>query len=263
MRAFLNQLYRLMHVPDAPPFDLNRLGGIEASDIAAALYATHLKHAPGPADQARIAALRPRIQREIAEGRRGRVLVKTHNARIEDRGSPTINARVTSGAIYLVRNPLDVAISFAAFRGISLDRAIADMAVPGFGNSTNARTVYWVSGSWSENVRSWTATPDPTILVLRYEDILADPAARFAEAARHILLAPTADQVAEAVGLSSFDRLRGIEKTSGFSERPVTAREFFRKGSAGQWRAALSDAQVERIVADHGEQMARFGYMPA
>lgn len=262
MRAFLNQLYRLMFVPNAPPFDLNRLGGMEASDVSAALYAPHLKHAPGPADQARIAALRPRVQREIAEGRRARVLIKTHNARIEDRGFPTINPKVTSGAVYLVRNPLDVAISFAAFRGIPLDRAIADMAMTGFGNSTNEKTVYWVSGSWSENVQSWTETADPTVLVLRYEDILADPAARFAEAARHILLEPTAGQVAEAVALSSFDRLKGIEKSRGFSERPASAREFFRKGNAGQWRSALSKAQVDRIVADHEAQMARFGYLP-
>jgi hypothetical protein len=75
---------------------------------------------------------------------------------------------------------------------------------------------------------------------------------------------PRADGGADGGGiaLSSFDRLKGIEKSRGFSERPASTREFFRKGNAGQWRSALSKAQVDRIVADHEAQMARFGYLP-
>ena len=37
---------------------------------------------------------------------------------------------------------------------------------------------------------------------------------------------------------------------------------FFREGRAGQWKEVLTQAQVDRIVRDHGEQMARFGYLP-
>jgi hypothetical protein len=32
--------------------------------------------------------------------------------------------------------------------------------------------------------------------------------------------------------------------------------------AAGQWEDALTPAQVNRIVRDHGEQMQRFGYLP-
>ena len=41
------------------------------------------------------------------------VFVKTHNALVEESGVPTITMAHTAGAIYVVRNPLDVCISFA------------------------------------------------------------------------------------------------------------------------------------------------------
>ena len=31
----------------------------------------------------------------------------------------------------------------------------------------------------------------------------------------------------------------------------------------GQWRDVLTDKQVQRLVDDHGAEMARFGYLPA
>jgi hypothetical protein len=31
----------------------------------------------------------------------------------------------------------------------------------------------------------------------------------------------------------------------------------------GQWKDVLTPAQIKRIVDAHGEQMARFGYLPA
>ena len=47
---------------------------------------------------------------------------KTHNALMADRGYPTINFAVTTGAIYILRNPLDVAISYSHHLGKSLTR---------------------------------------------------------------------------------------------------------------------------------------------
>ena len=57
------------------------------------------------------------------------------------------------------------------------------------------------------------------------------------------------------------DRLKEQEAKAGFQEKPKTAEKFFREGRAGQWRELLSRNQIRRIMADHGEQMARFGYL--
>jgi hypothetical protein len=124
------------------------------------------------------------------------------------------------------------------------------------------KLAYEAWGGWSQNVRSWTAEPSPVVLVLRYEDMLADPMPAFASVAAHLRLGATPAQIGEAVELSAFKRLQSEETRSGFVERSEKARRFFREGRAGQWREALTPAQVDRVCAEHGDQMRRFGYLP-
>jgi Sulfotransferase domain len=62
--------------------------------------------------------------------------------------------------------------------------------------------------------------------------------------------------------MSSFEQAKAQEAEKGYRERPNQSKAFFRAGSAGQWREQLSAEQFCRIVADHREQMARFGYLP-
>jgi Sulfotransferase domain len=98
---------------------------------------------------------------------------------------------------------------------------------------------------------------------MRYEDMLAEPQKTFGALARHLLLTPSDEQLAEAIDRSSFKRLREQEEKAGFKERPEEAERFFRDGRAGQWKDVLTPALIKRIVDAHGEQMQRFGYLPA
>ena len=153
-------------------------------------------------------------------------------------------------------------MSLAEFRGIPLDQAITDMATPGFANYGTKKSVYWICGSWSENVASWTEPPGGPILAVRYEDLLDKPQEAFGGVAAHLGFTPKPEQLARAVELATFENLQSSERRHGFSERPRDDAVFFREGRAGQWRERLTAAQVERIAADHGEQMKRFGYFP-
>ena len=58
-----------------------------------------------------------------------------------------------------------------------------------------------------------------------------------------------------------FEELARQEAAHGFIERPETAEKFFRKGEAGQWQEALSQAQVAAVVSAHAPMMMRFGYL--
>ena len=82
------------------------------------------------------------------------------------------------------------------------------MATPGLGVRTTRDYVRTVTGSWSENVGSWTARPHPAVLVVRYEDLIADPKKHFGAVARHLLMAPTEDQLDKAIEMTGFERLR-------------------------------------------------------
>src|SRR5436189_6460719 len=119
-----------------------------------------------------IASVRHKVHHWIAERADGIVFVKTHNAMVMDRGYSTINFEATAGAIYLVRNPLDVAISFAHHSGQTIDNVIEQLAVRNAETDGNEKGIYEVYGSWSQHVHSWTRMPHRALYVMRYEDIL-------------------------------------------------------------------------------------------
>jgi hypothetical protein len=209
-----------------------------------------------------IAAVRAKVQQHIADAVEGLIFVKTHQALVVDRGHLNINFAVTAGAIYIVRNPLDVAISYAHHLAKPIDFAIDFMNLKNAETAVTKKQVYETYGSWSQHVLSWTRKPHPAIYVMRYEDMLEEPKKTFGALARHLLYKPTEEQLADAIDRSSFERLREQEEKAGFRERPEKAERFFRDGRAGQWKEVLTSAQIVRIVDAHKEQMERFGYLP-
>lgn len=261
-RAFLNNLLKILQDDDeGAPQNINRMTEYTLWDIAAKPYERHLGKPVTEVDRAEIARIRPAVQAEIAEDTEGLAMVKTHHAMVSDRGVPAINFAVTSGAIYIVRNPLDVAVSFAHHLGTDIDHAIEQMALRNKETDVTDKSVYEIYGSWSQHVESWTRKPHRAIHVMRYEDMLADPAAAFGALARHLLLAPSAEQLATAIERSSFATLKQQEDEAGFSEKPDSAERFFREGKADQWREGLTPRQVHAIVTTHHQQMRRFGYL--
>jgi hypothetical protein len=258
-RTFLHNLAKIKSGEEDEQ-SINAMTRYTVWDIAKPLYTQALGYEPTDEHRDEIARLRPQVQQRIADTLEGMIFAKTHAALLVNRGHSTINFAVTSGAVYIVRNPLDVAISYAHHMGRSIDDAIGLMAEPGLESPTGPNAVYEVYGSWSEHVFSWTRKPHPSIYVMRYEDMLADPAKTFGALARHLLFGATAAEIDAAIERSSFSRLRAQEEQQGFIERPKEAQRFFREGRSGQWRDVLSHAQISRIVRDHGTQMARFGY---
>lgn len=242
--------------------DINRVGEATLAEPGTAGFALL---DPRPWQQwtpAEIAALRPRVQERIAATGEGIVPVKTHSAFVRDHGVPAINMGVSHGAVYVVRNPLDVCVSYAHHQGLPFDAIAGIMATDMFRTPTNAANVHEVMGSWSQHVASWTANPSPQLHVMRYEDMLAEPEAAFLALARFMRVPASEADVRRAAAHAAFDRVAAMEAEGGFVERTPAQQRFFRAGRAGQWREALTEAQVAAIVGAHREQMARFGYVP-
>jgi hypothetical protein len=262
-RAFLHNLVRLQNGEDGEQ-DINEMARFSTWELDKQRYTEFLGFEPDNSTHRReIAATRHAVHQQIADSIRGIIFIKTHNGLVMDRGHSTINFAATAGAIYVVRNPLDIAISYAHHSGSSIDAAIDRMAATDAETDGSDQAVYEVHGSWTQHVWSWTRNPHHALHVVRYEDMLADPQQAFAAMARHLHLTSTRRHLARAIERSSFARLKAQEREKGFRERPPQAdRNFFREGRAGQWKEVLTPAQVERIVRDHGEQMQRFGYLP-
>ena len=213
-----------------------------------------------------IEQLRPEVYEHLAANSKDTLFMKVHDAyTFVTEGVPLFPAKATTGVIYIMRNPLDVAVSFAHHSGCDYDRSIANMAddkhvfcgkQKRLHNQLQQRLL-----SWSNHVLSWLDAPGVDICILRYEDMKQNPLETFEKAVKFAGLDYGRDEIQKAIELSSFEELQRQEKESGFEEKSAASEIFFRKGEIGSWREELTDAQAQQIVSDHGEVMQRYGYL--
>ena len=234
--------------------------GAESTNMTAAEVAHHLPRFREWLAERRWSAGSP-VEHPARDG--DPLVLKVHDAYRAARGAarfPPIGA-----AVCLVRNPLDVAVSYAHHGDVPIDRIVAWMNSDGsleshirggaFGRFPELLT------TWSGHVSSWTEQTALPVHVARYEDLLARPRAGFAAIVRFIYLGEDPARLHQAVERSSFARLQAQEAEFGFDEKQPTAQSFFRAGVAGSWRTALTREQVRALVDAHGEVMAKFGYL--
>jgi aryl sulfotransferase len=210
------------------------------------------------------ANLRPRAYEIWAADADRPLYCKTHDAyHLTPSGEPLFPAAVTRGAIYVVRDPRAVAVSFASAKAEPIDRAIARMDDPNEMLSGSIGRLHRHLRQrllrWSEHVESWLGAPFPVHL-LRYEDMHANPLAAFAATIAFLGLPHGSAQIAAAIDASSFSRLQAQEREAGFVEKSYPTAAFFREGRIDGWRRELTPEQAVRIVAAHGPVMRRLGY---
>ncbi|MCM2357366.1 MAG: sulfotransferase domain-containing protein [Geobacteraceae bacterium] len=210
--------------------------------------------------------LRPCVYRCMQRFEKEDLYMKVHDAWSRtDKGEPLFPADATAGVVYILRNPLDMAASCANHWGTGIDKAVENLCNPDF---AIARSVGEMSdqlrqflGSWSGHVKSWLDDSGLPVFPVRYEDLLRDTESVFGEVASFLGLPREAARLRKAVAFSGFAELRRQENDKGFRERPVKSASFFRRGEAGSWRQELTERQLERLIAAHGEMMERFGYL--
>ncbi|MEL7258721.1 MAG: sulfotransferase domain-containing protein, partial [Pseudomonadota bacterium] len=186
--------------------------------------------------------------------------VKTHNVCDKAFGVELIPERYTRCGIYIVRNPLDVVLSFSRHFNSNLEQAIDAMENPDHVIQDDTVVMQFL-GNWSDHVRGWAAERRFPMLMLRYEDLQADPHANFSKVLEHVGVPVEPDRVEKAVEFSRFDVLREQEDKDGFIEKPGEAERFFAKGTSGQWKTDLPPRLAKRLRKNHRKVMQKFGYI--
>jgi hypothetical protein len=173
--------------------------------------------------------------------------------------------------IYIVRDPRDVCVSNYHHNlkaGNIPDGYPMDDFVPRF-----LRAEFDTQfGSWADNVGSWIAMREnePGFLLLRYEDMKADPTGELAKVANFLHqfsfrdVQATPERLARAVTLSTPERMRELEKQEA-KDWAVTKstrqdKPFVRSAVAGGWKAALSQQSIALLESELGPLMAKLGY---
>jgi aryl sulfotransferase len=165
-------------------------------------------------------------------------------------------------AIYIVRDPRAVAVSFAHHLGWSHTQTVEAMSR----EDMTFRASHFAHGgfrslSWSGHVRSWTRQQDIPVMVVRYEDLAAEPQAELGRIAAFMDITASAEQISQAVQDCDFTTFVAREAMEGFAEAPSVHRAFFRKGTVDSWVDELDAALAARIVAEHSEVMREFNYL--
>lgn len=214
-----------------------------------------------------IERLRPDVYRCMAGESPDTLYMKVHDAwGRTDRGETLFPADVTSGVVYVLRNPLDMAKSCAHHWGLDIYKAVENMCNPEFaatrspgGLSDQLRQRML---SWSGHVRSWLDESGLPVHIVRYEDLRRNTEATFCEVVRFCGLPYDETRVLKAVAFSDFHELQRQEHTNGFRERLAQASgPFFRQGRTDSWRDELPPPLVKRLIEVHAELMRRFGYL--
>jgi hypothetical protein len=245
------------------PMPINQLHRIGIGDALESAYRTVAGGAFDVTNIRQSLALRPKVLGRIVANGAQVNFVKTHNCRGKAFGVELIPPQMTRSAIYIVRNPLDMVVSYA--RHYALDPEAAAVAI---GREDNAvaggrGAVTQFLGNWSEHVRGWTRCGEFPVLVLRYEDMQEKPEAAFAQALERIGVPVDRERLDRAIRFSSFEELRRQEEAGGFIERSAFSDRFFDSGRAGRWRDELPPEAADRIRRDHGRVMREFGYLDA
>jgi hypothetical protein len=199
--------------------------------------------------------------------KKDKLFIKIHDAyTLNSKNIPIVPAEPTLCALYFIRNPLDVVGSFANHNASTLDEAIQLMNNP---RGTLARQpknknvnnqFAQLMLSWSGHVNSWTTSLPFPLLVIRYEDMLADTLNTFTRAVEFMKIDVPASRIEKAIEETKFEKLQKQENEAGFLEKNKRSDTFFRKGVAGNWVNELSPEQIKLIIDNHAEVMQRYNY---
>lgn len=254
-------IHNLLLNPEGP-IAVNSIDAFVLGDMGKAGFAKIAGKPFEELSRLEIARLRPQLHESFTRAHPDSVFVKTHSCLGSAFNIPLITMEYTAGAIYVVRNPLDVVISLADHFGVGLDEAMEILNDPRAVTKETEALWEFALGSWSGHVRSWMQFDRKYCFWMRYEDMLEKPVPTFGGLVKFLGLNPPEERLLKAIDFSSFDVVQKLEEQTGFKEKPDTNERFFRVGKSGQWKEVLSDAQIDRIVKTHHDTMKLFDYLP-
>ena len=120
-RIFLSNLFSDSH----PPVNINDLTETTISSNRS-IIDSYLGIHSSELTAEEIDKLRPQVFKRFSDEKEGTAYVKTHEAwTLNSRGNPIFPEEITEGVIYLIRNPLDIAISYSYHNSESIDETIS------------------------------------------------------------------------------------------------------------------------------------------
>jgi hypothetical protein len=243
----INELNKTILASSRQLFD--KVLGIDSSDLTSS----------------EIFELRPKMYREMAQKSNSILYIKVHDAwTCTESSLPLFPSDITKGVIYLVRHPLDIAVSYAYHSKTSLLKSLENIDNPKNSMCNREDKLYHQLeqklGSWAEHVVSWIDESNLPIHIIRYEDMLQDTLNEFKDALNFLEIDYDEHTLKKAVRFSRFETLKKQEEEYSFREKPINLKSFFRTGTSGSWKKHYEMQQLQSFINKNEQLLIRFGY---
>jgi hypothetical protein len=177
-------------------------------------------------------------------------------------------------ALYLIRDPIDVMMSLWDFKHLTGEDGLLAMA-PAQEEAvfqrfcqhwlTTGGMIYPFAGSWKQNVTSWLDQTDLPLLVVRYEQLKAQPFDQLRRILRFLGRETSDQRVQDAVEAGRPENMRKLEteeiknRVSGVFYRPSLAQGYSR---GYRFVGRMHGGSSEKILSPAGRQYARQVFGP-
>ncbi len=170
---------------------------------------------------------------------------------------PCIPYLTQGRVVYIVRDGRDAALSYYDYKHKTSKPRYHGMTFSQFLRlMVKGRVGY---GSWRDNVRGWWELRDhPHVLIIRYEDMLADTKAQLRRVLAHFHI-----QADDAIVRRAIDRSTLGTVYRSFANYTTTESQPFAGGlggGSGRWRAVFSAEDLALFLRHNGRLMEELGY---
>ena len=194
--------------------------------------------------------------------------LKTHNASGGLENSPFTNKKNTLGAIYLVRDPRDVLVSYSRHLELSIDKTlelVLEDDHKGWLNENKKDVLGEIRGSWAQNYNSWKNYYLTEKIIIRYEDLIKDPFNSFSNIIRYLNklfgLEINDEKIKKCIEITDFNKLKNLEMKTGFVENYNKKEPFFNKGKPSQWQNILDENVAYKLEKKFKKEMQELKYI--
>ncbi len=260
-RMFLaNYLKRSKTPLDLEDIESNRIAS-SAIDFEEEIAMNPFEMSPDEVDLYRPDMYRALSKKYEEEGEQ--VYKKTHDAyTFTKEGIPIFPSEISKSAVYFVRNPLDVCVSYANHSAGKIEKTI-NLILNKHGAIAGKKQgqLRQILLSWQGHVKSWKNQSEIPVHFVRYEDMLMNPIETFKNIILFLELEYEQDRLEKAILNTDFKTLQQKEKEKGFGEKIQECKRFFWKGKIGNYRDFLSEEQIQLIIQYNYNTMNEFSYI--
>ena len=195
---------------------------------------------------------------------------KTHSSLFKIKDNAFTDLRNSLGVIYIVRDPRNVATSWAHHNNLSINDS-CDYLIHQKETSGNPNKVY--HGTWNYNFHSWKSFKyEERYLLIKYEDLINDKKNIFLQILEFInkfrkeKFSIDIKKINNILNYTSFENMKKLEKEKGFFEAMKDKetginKPFFNLGPDNKWQSLLDDKIRSKIENAFQEEMSELGYI--